>query len=167
MSNEQPLSQQKAAMRKVCLRFNQDPNKNHFNQLVSHFKSSPLRIKIEPPVWIERGCELEVGDNFYANTGLTLLDTGGIKIGENVLIGPNVKIYTNNHPLNAEERRQGFELFKPVTIGNDVWIGGGSIICPGVTIADNAVIAAGSVVTKNVDADTLVGGNPAKLIRTL
>ncbi len=167
MSSENSLSQQKVAMRKVCLRFNQDPNKNHFNQLISCFKSSPLRIKIEPPVWIERGVELEIGENFYANTGLTLLDSGGVTIGQNVLIGPNVKIYTNNHPLNVEERRQGFEIFKPVSIGNDVWIGGGSIICPGVNIGDNAVIAAGSVVTKDVAPDTLVGGNPAILIRTL
>ena len=122
---------------------------------------------MEPPVWIERGTELTIGNDFYANTGLTLLDSGGITIGDNVLVGPNVNIYTNNHPLDADERRTGVEIYQPVVIGNDVWIGGNATLCPGITIGDRAVIAAGAVVTKNVEADSLVGGNPARLIRRL
>ncbi|MDN4503571.1 sugar O-acetyltransferase [Alteromonadaceae bacterium BrNp21-10] len=167
MSSTASLQQQKLAMRKVCIRYNQDPNKNHFNQLLAHILSTPSRIKIEPPVWIERGETLSIGENFYANTGLTLLDSGGVTIGANVLIGPHVQILTNNHPLNAEERRSGIEIYKSVSIGDDVWIGAGVIICPGVTIGERAVVAAGAVVTKNVAQDTLVAGNPAKLIKQL
>lgn len=88
-------------------------------------------------------------------------------IGNNVLIGPNVSIYTACHPLDADRRRTFDEWAEPVTIGNDVWIGGGAIILPGVEIGDRCVVAAGAVVTKNVPADSLVGGNPARIIRKL
>ena len=99
---------------------------------------------------------------------LRLEDAGtAVTIGNNVLIGPNVSIYTACHPLDADWRRTFDEWAEPVTIGNDVWIGGGAIILPGVEIGDRCVVAAGAVVTKNVPADSLVGGNPARIIRKL
>ena len=90
-----------------------------------------------------------------------------VTIGHNVMIAPNVQIYTATHPLEAKARNSGKEFAKPISIGNDVWIGGGAIICPGVTIGNRVVIAAGAVVTKNIPDDVLVGGNPAKVLKEI
>lgn len=110
------------------------------------------------------GDNIHVGDNFYAGYNCTMLDYAEIRIGNNCLIGPNVGIYTTGHDIEPEDRyKSGYA--RPITIGNDVWIGGHSCIMPGVTIGDGAVIAAGSVVTKDVEANTIVGGNPAKFIK--
>lgn len=112
------------------------------------------------------GCNIYVGDNFYAGYNCTMLDYAEIRIGNNCLIGPNVGIYTTGHNLEPHDRyKTGFA--QPITIGNDVWIGGHSCIMPGVTIGDGAVIAAGSVVTKDVVPRTVVGGVPAMLIKTI
>ncbi len=122
---------------------------------------------IEPPFYCDYGFNISVGKEFYANHGLTILDTAPVTIGDDVLIGPGVTIACATHPLNAEERRSGVEIAKPVTIGNTVWIGIGASVLPGVTIGDNAVIAAGAVVTKDVPADTMVAGVPAKVVKVL
>lgn len=112
------------------------------------------------------GQNIHVGDNFHADYNCTMLDLAEIRIGDNCLIGPNVGIYTAGHRLEPEGRV--LDVYGlPITIGDDVWIGGHSTILPGVTIGDGAVIAAGAVVTKDVSPRTLVGGNPAKLIRML
>lgn len=107
-----------------------------------------------------------MGKDFYANNGCILLDGCEIKIGDYVKLAPNVQIYTAEHPLDHVERR-AVESGRPVTIGDDVWIGGGAIILPGVTIGNRAVVAAGAVVTKDVQADTIVAGCPARVIRDL
>jgi maltose O-acetyltransferase len=96
-----------------------------------------------------------------------VLDVMPVTIGKGCMIGPAVQIYTAMHPINAAERSSGLEFAKPVTIGSDVWIGGGAIICPGVSIGDRAIIAAGSVVIKNVPSDVMVGGNPCTIIKQL
>jgi len=96
-----------------------------------------------------------------------ILDVNQVTFGDNVMVAPKVQIYTATHPLNPEGRNSGRELGYPIVIGNNVWIGGGAIICPGVTIGDNAVIAAGAVVTKDVEKNVLVGGNPAKFIKVI
>lgn len=111
------------------------------------------------------GDNIHVGDNFYAGYNCTMLDYAEIEIGNNCLIGPNVGIYTTGHDIQPEDRyKSGFA--RKITIGDDVWIGGHSCIMPGVSIGDGAVVAAGSVVTKDVAPRTVVGGNPAKLIRS-
>ncbi len=122
---------------------------------------------IEPPFFCDYGYNISVGKEFYANHGLTILDTSTVTIGDDVLIGPRVTIACATHPLNAKERRSGVELAFPVSIGNTVWIGAGVSIMPGVTIGDNAVIAAGAVVTKDVPANCLVGGVPATVIKEI
>src|SRR5699024_6165905 len=107
------------------------------------------------------------GENFYANFDCVMLDVCEIRIGANSMLAPGVHIYTATHPLDPVERNAGKEFAKPVTMGNNVWIGGRGVINPGVTIGDNDVIASGAVVTKNLPANVVVGGNPARVIREI
>ena len=125
------------------------------------------RFIINQPFRCDYGCNIYIGENFFANFNLTILDEAEVRFGDNVFIGPNVSIYTACHPLDAEERNTWVEWAEKVIIGNNVWIGGGATILPGVTIGDNVVIGAGSVVTKDVPSNVAVGGNPAKIIKRL
>lgn len=124
-------------------------------------------VVIEPPFYCDYGLNIHVGANFYMNFDCVILDCAPVFIGDNVMCGPKVQIYTATHPLQAAERIAGPELAKPIRIGSNVWLGGGAIICPGVTIGDNTTIAAGSVVTKDVPANVLAGGNPCRVLRQL
>ena len=110
---------------------------------------------------------IEIGENFYANVNLVILDGAKVSIGANAFIAPNVGIYTAGHPLDAEQRNRGLEYARPVTIGNNVWIGAGVCILPGVTIGDNTVIGAGSVVTKDIPSNVLAVGNPCRVIKEI
>ena len=129
-------------------------------------------VYIEPMFFCDYGTNIHVGKNFYANYNLTILDCCPVRIGDNCMIAPNVQIYTATHPAPhalRNERADGkiWEYGMPITIGHNVWIGGGAIICPGVTIGDGAVIAAGAVVVKDVPANAIVGGNPARVIKNI
>jgi maltose O-acetyltransferase len=121
-------------------------------------------IWIEPPFYCDYGYNIKLGSNVFFNFNCVVLDVTPVTIGSNVLFGPNVQIYTATHPVDAEERRQWLEFAKPITIGDDCWIGGGAIICPGVTIGDRCVIGAGAVVTKDIPDDSIAVGNPARLM---
>lgn len=125
------------------------------------------KFHINQPFRCDYGCNVYIGENFFANFNLTILDEGEVHIGDNVFIGPNVSIYTACHPLNPEERNTGVEWAEPITIGDNVWIGGSVTILPGVTIGNNAVIGAGSVVSKDIPADSLAVGNPCRVIRKI
>ena len=122
---------------------------------------------VESPFQCDYGYNIEVGDNFYANHNFLVLDPAKVTIGDNVFIGPNVGIYTACHPIDAKERLTFNEWAEPVTIGNDVWIGGSVTILPGVTIGDNVVIGAGSVVAKDIPSNYVAVGNPCKPIKSL
>lgn len=122
---------------------------------------------INQPFRCDYGCNIHIGENFFANFNLTVLDEAKVTIGSNAFIGPNVSIYTACHPLNATERNTYAEWAEPVIIGDNVWIGGNAVILPGVTIGDNVVIGAGSVVTKDIPDNVVVAGNPAKNIKHL
>lgn len=125
------------------------------------------RVSVQSPFRCDNGQNITVGEDFLSNYNLTILDLAPVKIGAHVMIGPNVDIYTVNHPMTAQGRRQYLAKALPVTIGDDVWIGGKVTITPGVTIGNDVVIAAGAVVTKDVPDHSLVGGVPARVIRSL
>lgn len=122
---------------------------------------------IEPPFYCDYGRNITLGRKVFFNFDCVVLDVMPVRIGDHTLFGPAVQIYTATHPMDARERRSGLEFARPIAIGSDVWVGGGAIICPGVTIGDRAVIGAGSVVTRDIPADSIAVGNPARVIRTL
>jgi len=131
------------------------------------FGSTGNNLFIEPTFRCDYGYNIHVGENFFANFDCVFLDVCKIRIGDNCFIAPGVHIYTATHPLNAQERIAGVEYGKPVNIGDNVWIGGRSVINPGVNIGNNVVIASGSVVTKDVPDNVVVGGNPARILKRI
>ena len=124
-------------------------------------------VHIEAPFHCDYGYNIEVGENFFANYNLTVLDVGKVRIGKNAQIAPNVSIYTAGHPIHPESRNSGYEYGIDVTIGDNVWIGGNVCIMPGVTVGDNVVIGAGSVVTKDIPDSVIAVGNPCRVVRTI
>ncbi len=122
---------------------------------------------IESAFHCDYGYNIELGENFYMNVNCVILDEAKVSFGDNVFIAPNCAFYTAGHPLDVEQRNKGLEYAKPITVGNNVWIGGNVVVLPGVTIGDNCVIGAGSVVVKDIPANSLAVGNPCKVIRSL
>lgn len=122
---------------------------------------------IEPSFFCDYGYQIEVGEDFYMNHNCVILDAAKVHFGAHVFIAPNCAFYTAEHPLNKEERNQGLEYARPIFVGNDVWIGGNVVVLPGVTIGDNCVIGAGSVVTKDIPANSIAYGNPCRVVRKI
>jgi len=122
---------------------------------------------VNPPFFCDYGRNIEVGKNFFANYNCTIIDVAKVKIGDNCQMAPNVSIYTAGHPLHPTSRNSRYEYGMPVTIGDNCWIGGSSVIVPGVTIGNNVVIGAGSVVTKDIPDWSLAAGNPCRVIRKI
>lgn len=122
---------------------------------------------INPPFYCDYGTHIEVGKNFFANYNCTILDVAKVTIGDNCQLAPNVAIYTAGHPVHPDTRNSGYEYGISVTIGDNVWIGGNSVICPGVRIGSNTVIGAGSVVTKDIPDWVIAAGNPCRVIREI
>ncbi|MEU3794308.1 sugar O-acetyltransferase [Streptomyces fructofermentans] len=124
-------------------------------------------VHVRPPLNVDYGSNITIGARTFVNSNLTALDVAAITIGEDCQIGPNVQLLTPTHPLEPQPRRDKLEAAKPITIGDNVWIGGGAIVLPGITIGDDSVIGAGAVVTKDVPAGVVAVGNPARTVRTL
>jgi maltose O-acetyltransferase len=122
---------------------------------------------IRSPFYCEYGHQIRIGSGTFANLGLTILDVARVTIGDDVQIGPHVQLLTAAHPLEPGPRRDRWEYAKPIVIEDNVWLGGGVIVCPGVTIGENTVVGAGSVVTKDLTANVLAVGSPARVLRTL
>ena len=141
-------------------------NKSTRKLIAELLPNSKNVVHIEPPFHCDYGYNIECGENVFFNVNCVVLDSMKVKIGSNVMFGPGVHIYTATHPLDKTERRL-LEIAKPITIGDDCWIGGQSVICPGITIGAGTVIGAGSVVTKDIPENCLAVGNPAKVIRKL
>ena len=129
--------------------------------------STGENVYIEPSFKCDYGYNIHLGENFYANFDCIMLDVCEIKIGKNAMLAPNVQIYTAYHPIDPKLRISGIEYGSPVTIGDNVWIGGGAIINPGVNIGDNVVIGSGSVVTKDIPSNCVAVGNPCKVIKNV
>ena len=137
------------------------------SNLLARLFGTRTNAHIAPPFFCDYGYNIELGDNVHFNFNCVVLDVAKVTIGSNVLFGPAVQVYTATHPMNADERRSGLESARPITIGNNVWFGGGAIVCPGVTIGNDSVIGAGSVVLRDVPAGVVAAGNPCRVIRTI
>jgi maltose O-acetyltransferase len=131
------------------------------------FGSTGKRLYVEPFFACDYGSNIYLGDNFYANFGCVILDACEVRIGKNCMLGPQVGLYTATHPLDPTERSSGKEYGKPVSIGDDCWIGGRAVINPGVALGNNVVVASGAVVTKSFGGNVVLAGNPAKVIKRL
>lgn len=169
-ASDPTLSQERLAARQKCNLYNGSDEASSAQRkaiLDELLGSCQAEMNIEPPFRCDYGYNIHLGNNFYANFDFIILDVCKVIIGDNCLIGPRVSIFTATHPLDAVTRNTGLELGDAVNIGNNVWIGGHSVINPGVTIGNNVVIGSGSVVTKDIPDNTVVGGVPAKLIRKL
>jgi maltose O-acetyltransferase len=134
-------------------------------RLLAQLFGAPTDAYVTPPFHCDYGTNIALGRKVYFNFNCVVLDVAPVTIGNGVLFGPAVQVYTAMHPMGADERRRGLESGRPIAIGDDVWIGGGAILCPGVTIGPRAVIGAGAVVTRDVPADVFAAGNPCRVIR--
>ena len=137
------------------------------SQIVKELLGKSEGAFINPPFYCDYGSHIEVGKNFFANYNCTILDVAKVKIGDNCMLAPNVAIYTAGHPLHPDTRNTLYEYGIEVTIGDNVWIGGNAVICPGVKIGSNCVIGAGSVVTRDIPDWSLAAGNPCRAIRAI
>ena len=135
--------------------------------ILSLFGKIGFNFTVRPPFYCDYGCHIVAGDNLYINYDCTILDCNMVHLGNNVLLAPKVQIYTAYHPTDPTIRLSLKELAAPVTIGNNVWLGGGAIICPGVSIGNNVTIGAGSVVTKDIPNNVVAVGNPCRVIKTI
>jgi maltose O-acetyltransferase len=163
------LASERQRARDLCRELNQTPARDTEGRtrLLAALLGTVSDVWIEPPFYCDYGRNILLGRGVYFNFNCVVLDVMSVRIGNHTLFGPAVQIYTAAHPIDAEERRRGLEFAKPVTIGDDVWVGGAAIICPGVTIGDRSVIGAGSVATQDIPADSFAAGNPCRVIRSL
>ena len=164
------LVAERAACKELCYDFNatRPSMERERSELLGRLLGRMGRnCVIEPPFFCDYGYNIEIGENFYMNVNCVILDGAKITFGDNVFVAPNCGFYTAGHPLDAEKRNMGLEYAFPITIGNNVWIGANVSVLPGVSIGDDAVIGAGSVVTKNIPSGVLAAGNPCRVIREL
>jgi len=165
-----PLVEARTRAQQLCRQYNTiDPAlvSERRGLLTVLFSSFGDRSEIVAPFHCDYGCHIRIGDGVFLNFGVVILDCAWITIGNRVLIGPAVQIYGATHPLDASIRATGKELASPVTIGDDTWIGGAAILCPGVTIGFGTTIGAGSVVTRDIPSNVFAAGNPCKVIRQI
>mgnify|MGYP000892722142 FL=1 len=170
MANDPVLMHMRNKARALFTEYNQTLNEQVLERgllLKSLLGSTGQNIDIQPPFFCDYGQHIRLGKNVFINFNCTLLDCAQVTMGDNVFIGPNVSFYGAYHPLKAAERIKGPELASPITIKDNVWLGGSVIICQGITIGENTTIGAGSVVTKDIPANVFAAGNPCKVIRTL
>ncbi len=165
------LTEEREACKKLIYDFNNTKPEDRRAEIPAILKKllgkTGKSVWIEPPFHCDYGWNIEVGENFSANYNLTILDVGKVTIGDNVMIAPNVSLYTAGHPIHPASRDSGYEYGIPITVGNNVWIGGSVTVLPGVTIGDNCVIGAGSVVTRDIPENSVAAGNPCRMIRKI
>lgn len=167
---DEQLMNEREIGKRFCREYNSTDDTNYElrkNMIKKFLGKTGENLHIESSFRVEYGYNVEIGENFYANYDCLLLDICPIVIGKNAMLAPGVHIYSATHPIKADERNSGKEFGKPVKIGDNVWIGGRSVIAPGVTLGNNVVVAAGSVVTKSFPDNVVIGGNPAKVIKII
>ena len=167
---DEELIKERQIVKDLCYEYNKikpssmNERKEKIKSILGKTKDNFL---IEQPFVCDYGYNIEIGENFYANHNLVILDANKVKFGDNVFIAPNCGFYTAGHPINADMRNEGLEYAKPIEIGNDVWIGGNVCVLPGVTIGDNVVIGAGSIVNKDIPSNSVAVGNPCRVIKEI
>jgi len=170
MADDPKLTQMRQDTSEKVYQYNHD-NYTDFTSMDKRIKEilggHKTTLKITPPVYFDYGQHTFVGENFYANLDCIFLDVNIITIGDNVMLGPRVGLYTAGHPIDKDVRNSGLEFGLPIQIGDNVWIGANSIVMPGVTIGNNSIIGAGSVVTKDIPSDVVAVGNPCKVLRKI
>lgn len=166
---EKTLLQDRRKAQKLCQQLNDIPDGSPEERMaiIQELLNTNKEVWIESPFRCDYGYNIHIGDNFYANFGCVILDCNLVKIGDNVKFGPNVQVYAATHPIDPKKRISGKEMAYPITINDNVWIGGSSIILPGVIIGNNTVIGAGSIVTKNIPDNVVAVGNPCHVIRSI
>lgn len=167
---DKELINNRLKVKDLCFKYNNllpSEVNSRIKTLQEIFNTNKKDMVIEQPFMCDYGYNIKIGNNFYSNHNLLILDAGGVVIGDNVFIGPNTSLYTSIHPFDKNIRNKGLETAKQITIGNDVWIGGSVTILPGVSIGDNCVIGAGSIVTKDIPSNSLAYGNPCQVKKTL
>ena len=131
------------------------------------FHKTGENFHIESNFWCDYGYRIEIGENFYANHNVVMLDAGGISFGDTLLVAPQCGFHTSGHPIDAQTRNSAIEYARPIKVGNDVWIGAGVHVCPGVTIGNNVVIGAGSVVVRDIPDNSIAVGDPCRVIKKI
>lgn len=169
-NNDPELIKERISVKDLCQEYNQLKNSDVEGRNVLIKKivgKTKENIFIEPNFWCDYGYNIEVGENFYANHNLVILDCAKVIFGDNVFIGPNCSFYTANHPIDVKQRNEGLESAHPITVGNNVWFGGNVVVLPGISIGNNSVIGAGSVVTKDIPDNVVAVGNPCKVVKNI
>ena len=167
---DEDLQKERIRIKELCFKYNNiEPSKiEERKKLIKEILGSTKdNVWIESDFQCDYGYNISVGKNFYMNHNCVILDGGKVKFGDNVFIGPNCGFYTAGHPIDAKLRNKGLEYVKPIKVGNDVWLGGNVVVLPGVTIGDNVVIGAGSIVAKDIPSNVIAYGNPCKVIRKI
>ena len=169
-NNDEDLLKERAIAKDLCFKYNQlmpsdvENQKQVLKELLGEINDSAIFVA---PFWCDYGFNIKVGKNFFANHNTVILDGAKVTFGDNVFIAPNCGFYTAGHPIDAKRRNQGLEYAYPITVGNNVWIGAGVHVMPGVTIGDHVVIGAGSVVVKDIPSNSVAVGNPCHVIREI
>lgn len=167
---DEELAAERLQCKDLCARYNQlmpSETEKRKDIITKLFGKTGKNFWIEQSFWCDYGYNIEIGENFYSNHNLVILDAAKVTFGDNCFVAPNCGFYTAGHALDVEQRNQGLEIAWPITIGSNVWIGGSVSVMPGITIGDHTVIAGGSVVTKDIPSGVIAAGNPCRVLRAI